>query len=264
MVLPTAGFEKRQLAVIASVAGVVAVIVSITSTLLVLPAATVPPTIPVPSQAGPPDIRPAVFQAGRSLLIRGAAEDPGFGLYSYVLFTQRPTDSERPRYIALVYAITRTVERVGDMMSVGVDRSEINVIYFPVTRAPRRGATPMEAAVWIVDNYDYARAEAIRVHCRYARGPGPFLVASLSPLSKATASHQPLIHDLANASDDTLELWAVQFVQTSCIPQAWNETSLAQAALRIRDYLAAIAVSGQPVFDAAEKVLAWLVRVKSK
>jgi hypothetical protein len=184
-------------------------------------------------------------------------KEQGFGLYSYVLFTRRPTDNERRRYVALVYAITRNVERVGDMIAVGVDRAEINVIHFPVARAPRRGATPMEAAVWIVDNYDYARAEAIRKHCRYARGSGPFLIASLSPLSRAQPRHQPLIHDLANAADDTLELWADQFVETSCIPQTWNEASLTRTALKIRDYLAAVAVSGEPVFYAAEKVLAW-------
>ncbi|HET7433632.1 MAG TPA: hypothetical protein VFN10_02850 [Thermoanaerobaculia bacterium] len=192
----------------------------------------------------------------RSLLVRGKEEEKGFGLYSYVLFSEQPTAEARVRYVALVSRIVRSVDRTGEMIAVGYKRAELNVIHFPVLRQPTRSATLPEAAEWIVDNYDYARAKKLLRKCSNAKGRGPFLVSSLVPLE--STKDLPFIHDLASAGTDTIALWADEFVRVSCTPTHWNEASLTAAMLSVRDRLALVASAGAPVVDAAAHVLAWI------
>jgi hypothetical protein len=219
-----------------------------------LPPSALPPT-GAPRPSIPPDAR---FSAARSLLVRQEYEERGFGLYSYLLFASRPTAYTKNRYIELVRTIIQRAERTSDMIDVGYRKSELNVFYFPVTRKPTRKATIDETAEWIVTFYDFARARRILDLVDRPLRDGPYLMASLLPLSSGIAGNLAILEDLTFATDDTAPLWARHFVKVSCTPQLWNRASLAVAALRMRDFVSLAAVASRPVVRAVDVILAWL------
>lgn len=191
--------------------------------------------------------------------MRGAQEERGYGLYSYVVFRSRPSEKTRPRYVAVIKAIVERVERTDQMIAVGYEREELNAIYFPVMRRPSRSASVAEIAEWIIDNYDFARAKRILDSIESISGDGPFLLASLSPLgSGLRATTNGFMTDLGRASDETAPLWTRHFIAVSCIPQQWNRTSLERAMLSVRDYISTVAMAGAPVMNAVDSIVAWI------
>jgi hypothetical protein len=231
-----------------------------------LPPSSLPPPILSPPMPAPIPSRPphGRFSAARSLLIRDEYEERGFGLYSYLLFGSRPTADTKNRYLELVRTIIQRAERTTDMTAVGYPKSELNVFYFPVMRKPRRTATVDETAEWIVAYYDYARARRILDLIDLPmHGDGPYLLASLLPLSRGIVSNVAIMEDLTFATDATAPLWARRFVDVSCTPQLWNQRSLSFAALRIRDLVSLAAVASQPVVRAVDVIVAWVKPKKS-
>jgi hypothetical protein len=163
------------------------------------------------------------------------------------------------RYLAIIRAIVERVERTDQMIAVGYEPKELNAIYFPVTRRPSRTASVKKMAEWIMDNYDFARAKRILDSLDAVSGDGPFLLASLSPLSSGVRSNtNGFMTDLGNASAATAELWTRHFIAVSCIPQQWNRASLERAMLEVRDYIGTIAMAGTPVITAVDTVVAWI------
>lgn len=228
------------------------------------PGPSLSPTITAPPSPGPPSVRPhSHFSPARSLLVRGDYEERGFGLYSYLLLGARPTVDTRGRYLELVRAIILRAERTTDMIGVGFSKSEINVFYFPVVRQPTRPATIDEVAEWIITYYDYARARRILDFAGIAsHGSGPYLLASLTPLSRGIAGDVAILEDLTRATDETAPLWAGHFLEVSCSPQRWNQQSLMEAMLRIREYISLAQIAGQPVVRAVDIIAAWVKPTK--
>jgi hypothetical protein len=221
------------------------------------------PTTAPPSPSPPHVIPHSHFSPARSLLVRGDYEERGFGLYSYLLFGARPTVDTRRRYLELVRTIILRAERTTDMVAVGFSKRELNVFYFPVLRQPTRTATIDEVAEWIVTYYDYARARRILDMVALAsHGGGPYLLASLTPLSHGIAGDIAILEDLTRATDETAPLWAGHFLDVSCYPQLWNRQSLMEAMLRIREYISLAAVAGQPVVRAVDIIVAWVKPTK--
>ena len=82
---------------------------------------------------GPGDRPPKV--SSRDFLLHHEAEEPGYRLYSYVLFGSRPNKSTRPRYLKAIKAYLGDIEDVNDMLQY-FNRKQLNITYLPVDTCP--------------------------------------------------------------------------------------------------------------------------------
>ena len=70
--------------------------------------------------------------SGRHYLLPGDLESPGYGLYSYLLFSSPPrTGEERDRYLKTIEACLLVLQDVDDFLRRHVRRRSLNATYIP-------------------------------------------------------------------------------------------------------------------------------------
>jgi hypothetical protein len=127
----------------------------------------------------------------RSFLIGARAELPDYGLYSYLLFSKPPTTESRGRYVAALKAFL--AHPPAPSWEELLPHGNLNIFYLlledtppeEIARCLRHTCDPVENAIieWILNHYNYARAQIILRRIGRANRPGPCIATMTAPLS---------------------------------------------------------------------------------
>jgi len=188
----------------------------------------------------------------RSFLVKGKnPERPGYGLYSYFLLGSKDLPRERCLLAIRAYLAALTdVERQHDLPS-----AELNVAYLPVGGA----APPDFTAEWLLDHYDYAKAQALLHVLPDVLTEGPYIVSTLKPLSSYTRRPDHyLFQDLSivpTEPSDLISWWVREFIHQSAQERFWEPRTGGLLALKIRTTIAVLAI-GLP--DVQKSIASWV------
>jgi hypothetical protein len=198
------------------------------------------PPSPLPRTAGdrpPTAAARAPSVSGRSFLAGADSEEPGYGLYSYLLFGTAPgSEDEKQRDLAVIQAFVKLLNDVSDLQSQpGMTKSDINVTYLLVAdRPPEKLPSPD----WILSHYDFPRAKVLlRVFNRDVFG-GPYVASSLTPLSQSDAAPEHYLwQDMSHVPAALAGSWEEEFERRARKSDFWALDKRNQEILGLRDFI---------------------------
>jgi len=127
--------------------------------------------------------------SARDYLFTDEKETEGFGLYSYVLMPERPSNERmRQRFVKLYEAFSSSLEPTKAYLMMGVAKNDLNVTYWMLRLKDKDAREEIDIKnqtkewFFFTDNYDYARARIILNRIKDLNGQGPFLVCYVAPL----------------------------------------------------------------------------------
>jgi hypothetical protein len=147
-------------------------------------------------------IRGESLLSAKRYLLPDESEGPGYGLYSYLLFSAPPRDNEeKTRYLKTIEAYLLVLQDVDEFLARHVRPSRLNVTYIPLKKAPVPGNSNPEWAANVLAAYDYTTAQILLGKLDRSHREGPYLVSALGSLSEAnTPTH--LFEDLTGVVPD--------------------------------------------------------------
>jgi hypothetical protein len=176
--------------------------------------------------------------SGRHYLLPGDVEPPGYGMYSYLLFSSPPsTAEERNRYLKTIEACLLVLQDVDDFLRRHVRRRNLNATYIPLKHLPDTGKSNADWAASVLAAYDYGSAQILLARIRQTRHGGPYLVSVLKPLSDPGASAH-LWEDLTGVVPELAWNWIKFFTYLAAQERSWSEDSLQRFGLRLRNLIA--------------------------
>lgn len=149
------------------------------------------PRQPAPPPPPPPPPQPrAETLPARDYLRGNAAEEPGYGLYAYVLLPQPPANAhEADKQRALYMAFRQALPSTWESKDAGVSGSDVAVTYWllddDVSAAEAVRRDKAADARFFVTHYDHARAQIIMARLQHLGEAGPLVVAAVHPLDGA-------------------------------------------------------------------------------
>jgi hypothetical protein len=189
---------------------------------------------------------------GRQILVPGAAEAPGYGLYSYILFGSPPNETSRDRYLKAIQAY---LELIPDLVALEkyAKPIDLNATYVPVAVEPPSSVS----AEWVLKHYDYARA-AIRLRVLPgAHADGPYIVSSQKPLTgNDSLTKDSLLQDLSAVPPDLVANWVKLFINQASQPNFWKPQSATTTALRLRT---AVVILSMVLPDVQKSLPKWIL-----
>jgi hypothetical protein len=198
--------------------------------------------------------------SARHFLLPGQVEAPGYGLYSYVLFSAPPKDAEETaRYLKTLEASLLVLQDVDDYLNRHVRPKSLNVTYIPLKEEPKRGKSNAEWAANVLGVYDYATAQILLSRVQRAHQDGPYLLSVLTPLSEpGMPAH--LWENLTGVVPDLAWNWIKFFTYLAAQQRSWTDESLRLFGLELRNL---IAVGGK-VTPTTVKALETAIQFKPK
>lgn len=190
---------------------------------------------------------------GRQILVPGAAEAPGYGLYSYILFANPPDETSRDRYLKAIQAY---LELIPDLIALEkyAKPIDLNATYVPVGVEPPSSVS----AEWVLKHYDYARAAVL---LRVLSGPhadGPYIVSSQKPLTGSDSlTKDSLLQDLSAVPPDLVASWVKLFINQASQPSFWKPQSATTVALRLRTAVGVLATGLPEVQKSLTNWISW-------
>jgi len=179
---------------------------------------------------------------GTAILLSGQKEEAGYGLYSYALISAKPTPSELPKVKAYLTALLElpTAASVEQYVS----RKRINITYIPMRRLPSNweDMSTDQKVDYVVNNYDYARAEVAIASLSAHTGSGPLIISLLAPLNVSQHPRPVLVVDLTPAEPKVVQSYVNYFKEQAGKSQFWQERALTQFSLKLRNFLEVAAV----------------------
>lgn len=199
-----------------------------------------------------------IYISCRDYLIKGQKEKPGYGLYSYIIFSNEPTNEiEFRRYLTLYHAYRSHIRKYKEFSDYPIDKANLNILYWPLQSDPiKRGMAAYENNGHFVENYDYARAAYLRSKIKGLKGPGPFIVACHFPLSSVSFNEkhkEMLIINLSRVDEDLFTDVFLWFKAKVADDAATWKYSFDWNKLRIHFY-SMLKLHGEPVLNAAKWV----------
>jgi hypothetical protein len=196
-------------------------------------------------------------ETGSALLVGGASEADGYGLYSYLLLGAPPEPAARDRYVKALEAFREMIPEIAGLEQY-VDRRALNVAYVPVRAAPPAALS----ADWILTNYDYARARSLLRHLPGPARDGPYIVSTLRPAgalgASAFASGQYLFQDLTAVPPPLVASWVKEFLNQAAQERYWDERAGTRLALRLRLTVGILGAGLPEVRKALDTWIAWV------
>jgi hypothetical protein len=193
----------------------------------------------------------------RSFLVRGQPGEPqGYGLYSYILLGSKPTtDLARKRSLLVIQAYLAAMVDVEKQQI--LPPSALNVTYLPIEKKPSDFT-----AEWLLDNYDYAKAQALLHVMPDDLTDGPYIVSTLRPLGLyVDRPEQYLFQNLSvvpTEPPDLISLWVREFIHQSAQERFWQPRTGALLALNIRTTIAVLAIGLPPVQKSISSWVSWI------
>ncbi len=194
-------------------------------------------------------------ESARTFLLKGQPESAGYGLYNYLLLGSSPTDSTRPRYLAVLQAHLRRILDVAKLEEY-VAHARLNITYLPLETAAPDSAD----AAWYLDPYDYARARVLLDFLPGSRRDGIYLVSSLKPLSGGP-NPPYLLQDfstLPTEPPDLISWWMREFLNQAAQEQFWEPKTGERFVLRLRTTISVLAIGLPEVQKAVTGGVSWI------
>ena len=179
----------------------------------------------------------SVRETGRTFLLKGQPEAPGYGLYSYLLFGSHPTESTLQRYGRVVQAYLEMIDDVAKFEKESGGKP--NVTYVPLETA----APEAVDASWVLQHYDYARTRVLLDSLPGDRKSGIYLVSSLKPLSSGP-SPPYLLQDLSTVPAERADLiswWMNEFLNQAAQERFWEPKTAELFVLKLRTTITVLA-----------------------
>jgi hypothetical protein len=144
---------------------------------------------------------------GRAFLLPGQAEAPGYRAYSYLLLAST-ADSPNPATIEPLLSAYLAMDEIASLQSAGADSHDLNIVYLPLRQAPPQKPT----SAWILANFDYERARAVRAAATASTQQLPALVSCTVPLpaSSPIDPNELLVRNLSSGPDALISSLNVQ------------------------------------------------------
>lgn len=181
------------------------------------------------SPPAPPPPPPLERTTVRDFLVSGQVERPGFGLYSYLLMTQKPLAQDlsmQARWRAVVSAVlSLPASPSGPEVLTAADRICLNNTYLPVSAAPLNGNSV--SIDWVLDHYDYTRAALLAAKFNSeSHQLGPYIVSVESPLTaiqrlEAQSDHY-FYMDLSSSEPNIASTAVLNFKKQVAQPRYWQ------------------------------------------
>jgi hypothetical protein len=224
----------------------------------------------LPADALPAAAPPAIENTGREFLLSGDSEEPGYGLYSYLLWRNTPSPQDRARYLSVISAFLlipkasveegreMTVDSAGHSVPPAevVQPKNLNVAYIPVNAVPPADVT----AEWVLDNYDVNRARLLLNRVPENLNQGPYIISSLHPLrSELSPSDHILFQNLSSPSitDDIAYQWVRLFQDQALRQEFWRADMMADFVLGMRTKVSLVAGILPPTIDGLAIWIKW-------
>ncbi|MEN8123307.1 MAG: hypothetical protein ABFS35_23420 [Bacteroidota bacterium] len=198
----------------------------------------------------------AYYQPGRNYLVSGEYEQEGFGLYSYILFTENPDKNDSLKYAALLSAYLNKIPEVNQLLKY-VSSDSINNVYLPVMEDPYyiNGLNDSEQIDTLIEIYDYARAQAYLNKFEEDLTYGPYIISYNIPLSQAgNIKSKYLLQDLSSVHPEVVTLWVDEFLKQSSQEAYWDEEYLRNFSNDLRN---AIAIAADGLKSTVESLKWW-------
>jgi hypothetical protein len=198
----------------------------------------------------------AAYQPARNYLISGENEEEGFGLYSYILFTEYPDKNDSLKYAALLSAYLKKIQEVNQLLEY-VSPDRMNSIYLPVMEDPYylNGLNDLQQIDTLIKIYDYARAQAYLNKFEEDLTDGPYIISYNLPLSQAgNISSKYLLQDLSKVHPEVVSLWVDEFLKQSAKEAYWDEEHLKNFSNDLRN---AIAIAADGLMATVESLNWW-------
>jgi hypothetical protein len=213
---------------------------------------------PDPAARGPgqgPDRGPR--ETGWAILTPSQKEEPGYGLYSYLLLGGPPTEASRPRYLAAIDAYLRLSPAIQSLEQY-LDPKALNIAYLPVQSAPPAGAS----AEWMLERHDYARSRVLLREFPGEHRGGPYIVSALQPVAipgaRGGATIQRfLFQDLSWVPAHLASAWTKEFLNQAAQERFWEPRTAERLALRLRLTIAVLGAGLPEVRKALDSWIAW-------
>ena len=192
---------------------------------------------------------------GIHILIHGASEPSGYGLYSYALLAHRPNSDELPIYKAFFSALL-ALPAAQDIQE-ELPASRINITEILLTQPPPGWAstTTDQKVSFILDHYDFARSVAILSCLPQRTGTGPVLVSVLTPVDVTRNPRPVLVVDLTRAQPRLMRPSVDSFVQQAGKDNFWQEAALEHLGLTLEN---ALEVSASALGMSKDSVTGWI------
>jgi hypothetical protein len=150
--------------------------------------------------------------SAKRYLLPGEVEAPGYGLYSYLLFSSPPKDAEEnARYLKTIEAYLLLLQNVEEYLRRHVRPLWLNATYIPLRSLPKPGRSNAEWAVNVLSVYDYAAAQILLRKLGQVYQHGPYLLSVLKPLSQPGMTTY-LLEDLTGIVPELAWDWVKFFI----------------------------------------------------
>ncbi len=209
-------------------------------------------------QAAPKDNSMADrYKPARNFLTRDIEEKEDYGLYSYILFTQKPEKEDSLKYTEIIKSYLDKIPELEDL-SVFLDDSSINVVYYPTVEDPRdilNTQSTEECINWLLENYDYARASYLLGKIDADLNMGPYIVSYKFALSNSGIINEYyLLQDFSKVHYKVVSLWMDEFLEQSSLVEFWNNEELKNFSNDLRN---AIAIGAEGLTEIKKSFLWW-------
>ncbi len=190
---------------------------------------------------------------GRAFLLPDRQEDPGYGLYSYLLLGAKPDTATKARFAAVLVRYLLLEE---SSAARGYCTNALNVTYLPLNESPPADiwearlsvltvdnpldSSPLE---WVFEHYDYTRAAFLlaKVPGDSAHVVGPYLVSHTLPLGRvARLESEYLWQDLSAVEPRLAGAWMKAFKRQAAKRHYWRSTLGETWALELRNAIASV------------------------
>jgi hypothetical protein len=118
------------------------------------------------------------FAPARAFLYRDEAPLGGLGAYGYLVFTRRPNESSKKRYMAVCGSYRHNLEPMGEFRH--EERNSIMVTFWPLVSRQETKGHVSDCNV-LISKYDYAFANRMASSVEKLGAEGPILIAWTSP-----------------------------------------------------------------------------------
>lgn len=189
----------------------------------------------------PPDrgtIRGENLFSAKRYLLPGESEEPGYGLYSYLLFSAPPQDDEmKARYLKTIEACLLILQDMDEYLKRHVRPSRLNATYIPLKTAAKPGNSNAESAANVLAVYDYTTAQILLGELDKSYSQGPYLISVLKPLSE-TQTPTYLFEELTGVVPELASDRIKFFSYLAAQQRSWSEETLERFTLKLRNLIA--------------------------
>jgi hypothetical protein len=186
----------------------------------------------------------ARYEVGHNYLIQDNEEEFGYGLYSYLLFSEKPDDILMEKYIATIEATLNKIPEIEDL-EYYISKDSLNILYIPLLYTPDSNFayfTSKEKSEWIINNYDYGRARVYLNKFKENLDSGPYIISYTKALTQVNQiKDKYLIQDLSYVHHRVIPLWIDEFLEQSSKAHFWDEKELQNFRNDLRNSIAVAA-----------------------